>query len=101
MARPRRRYAALGDFLDGYLHQDFRAEHRDAAGAARAFARAATDAERKQVASDLRRWLANSRGKQAAEWRADLGSIGGAWQAPSLATIETLVAIIAPQPAAT
>lgn len=99
MARAKRRYAALGDFLDGYLHQDFRSEHRDALGAARAYARAASETERKRVAADLRRWLTNSRGKLASEWRADLGSIGGAWQAPSLAAIEMLLGIIAPESA--
>ncbi len=92
----RRRYAALGDFLDGYLHQDFKAEDRDAPGAARAFARVATDARRRSVTTDLRRWLAHAHGKQADAWRRDLASIGGAWRPESLAAVRELVSIIDP-----
>lgn len=76
---PKRGYAALARFLDGYLHQDFKAEHEDAAGAARAFARDAKPAEVAKVVAQLRAFRSWADDVKTETWRERLAALGGAY----------------------
>lgn len=90
----RRRYPALARFLDGYFHQDFAIEHGDPVGAARAFVRDASPAERASAARDLTRFIEIASGQLAGEWRSQLGGLGGAWHPRSLGVLRTVLAIL-------
>ncbi len=92
-----RSYAALARFLDGYLHQDFRIEHRSAAGAARAFARVASEREQRDVVRQLRRFIDSADEKSPAEWQHALTGIGGAWRPDSLDDLRALLPILRPE----
>lgn len=82
-----KQYPALARFLDGYLHQDFRAEHRTARAAATAFVRDATDAEVRRVAFELDRFMAAIAERPWDERRDALSRVGGAWRPATVAEL--------------
>lgn len=71
-------FAALRDFLRGYLHEDYRSEYGSPEQAAAAFRNEADDAECISAASQLARFLALTRALPAEEtlhlFRQELGS---------------------------
>ena len=66
----------LSLMLDGYFHEDFRAEHGGHEGAARAFVRDASGEERSDAAAALDQLLAWATGVPRARWQEALGSSG-------------------------
>ena len=100
-ARSEKREVPFPDFgglvllLDGYLHQDFRTEHGDHEGAARAFAREASPAERATAEDALNRFLAWAENVPVHSWQAALRRAGGAWQPRSLGPIRQVLEIVA------
>lgn len=99
MARDQRRkvatdYPALGRFLDGYLHQDFRTEHRTATAAATAFTRDASARELEDLIREFTRLREAITGTKPAEWQATIERIGGAWRPPTLAAVDRVIAAL-------
>lgn len=66
----------LGLMLDGYFHEDFRAEHGSHEAAARAFVRDASPEEREAALSALDRFLAWAAGVPRRDWQDALGMAG-------------------------
>jgi len=91
--RPRKS-VALQRFLDGYLHQDFRLEHRDAADAAAAFAAEANGRERRWTAEALWRFAAWAEEVDEDTWRTAWKAQGGAWRPPGIDAIRALAGVI-------
>lgn len=98
--RPRRAatpaYPALGRFLDGYLHQDYRLEHESPVEAARAFRRDATAAQEARVAAELERFLAAAAEWPEERWQRALVRIGGAWRPEALDDLRALLVAFRP-----
>ena len=86
---------ALAAFLSGYLHEDFVAEHDTPEGALRAFARDATAGERRQLATDLERYLALSAGWSWRDVKRGWSGLGGAWTPPSRHALSVFAAGVA------
>jgi hypothetical protein len=84
----------LSAFLSGYLHEDFVAEHETPEGAIRAFARDATAAERRRLASDLERYLALSTGWSWRDVKRGWASLGGAWTPRSRQALAAFAAAV-------
>jgi len=74
----------LGLMLDGYFHEDFRAEYGSHEAAARAFVRDASPEEREAALSALDRFLAWAATVPRRDWQDALGMAGGAWRPRSL-----------------
>ncbi|MEO6396904.1 MAG: contact-dependent growth inhibition system immunity protein [Tepidiformaceae bacterium] len=89
-----RQYPALARFLDGYLHQDFRAEHRTARAAVTAFIRDATDAEVRRVALEFDRSMAAIADWPWDERRDALSRVGGAWRPATVAELAAIQAVL-------
>lgn len=97
-ARSEKREVPFPDFgglvllLDGYFHQDFRTEHGDHEGAARAFAREASAVEAATAVDALERFLAWADNVPVDSWQAALRRAGGAWRPRSLGPIRDVLA---------
>jgi hypothetical protein len=85
-------FSGLALLLDGYFHQDFRTEHGDHEGAARAFAREASPAERATAEDALNRFLAWAENVPVDSWQAALRRAGGSWQPRSLDRVREVLA---------
>lgn len=89
-------FAALRDFLRGYLHEDYRTEYGSPEAAAAAFAREADATERSAVAAQLSRFLELTLGLDPAEtlqlFRQELGS---GWNPGSVNAVRSLLAALA------
>src|SRR6202789_3652738 len=73
-------FPALRAFMRSYLHQDFGEEYGSVEEAAKAFCDDATEAEIATVSAEWRTFLAETRGRPAAEINNLLGSkLGSAW----------------------
>lgn len=88
-------FAGLALLLDGYFHEDFRAEHGDHEGAARTFARDASGEERAEARASLERFLQWAAGVRREEWQGALGAAGGAWRPRSLGPLREVLAVLA------
>lgn len=84
----------LSLMLDGYFHEDFRAEYGGHEGAARAFVRDASGEERSDAAAALDQLLGWATGVPRARWQETLGAAGGAWRPRSLAPLREVLAIL-------
>ena len=84
----------MAKFLDGYLHQDFRLEHRSPKAAAEAFAAAATRADVRAAADQLERFITSRAGRPKAEWQRALAAIGGAWRPASLESLNGVLEVL-------
>ena len=87
-------YPALARFLDGYLHQDFKAEHRTARAATTAFIRDATDREVARVAKEFDRFMAAIASRPWDDRRDALARIGGAWRPATVAELDAIQAAL-------
>lgn len=87
-------FGGLALLLDGYFHEDFRAEHGDHEGAARAFIRDASAEERSDAAAAMARFLEWAAGLPKERWQDALGAAGGAWRPRSLGPLRTVLAIL-------
>ncbi len=87
-------YPALARFLDGYLHQDFKLEHRTARAATTAFLRDATDREVARVANDFDRFVAALASRPWDERRDALARLGGAWRPATVAELADIQAAL-------
>jgi len=104
-ARPARRpavtraqYPSLVEFLSGYLHQDFVAEHGTPAGAYQAFLSDASPAEIRNLQRETRAFLAAT---HAASWpvmRDAFLTLSSAWQPPSQALLDRFLKTVAAGP---
>ena len=75
-----RRLAALRAWLRGYLHEDYAADYGGAAGAARAFCREASPAERRALRMEWRTFRALTAGWPLADIaRVLTAELGGSW----------------------
>ena len=86
------RYPALTRFLDGYLHQDFKLEHRTARAATTAFIRDATDPEVARVADEFDRFMEATASHPWSERRDGLSRLGGAWRPATVAELAAIQA---------
>ena len=79
MSEPKK-FAALADFLKGYLHQDVVAEYGSPEGAVRAFQAAADAGQLHRVQTDWRTFLQSCDAKNLAEINSLLtGALGSSW----------------------
>jgi len=88
-------FPALRDFLAGYLHEDFAAEHGSPEGAVRAFARDADEGELQTLQDESRRFAERVNEWPWADARRALRSLGGAWAPGSRAALTSLLSEIA------
>ena len=89
-----KQYPALARFLDGYLHQDFKLEHRTARAATTAFIRDATDREVASVASELDRFMEAVATHPWSERRDTVARVGGAWRPATIAELAAVQAAL-------
>ena len=87
-------FSGLALLLDGYFHQDFRAEHGDHEGAAQAFVRDASGEERSAATAAMGKFLVWAARVPRARWLEALGAAGGAWRPRSLAPLRDVLAIL-------
>lgn len=85
------RYPALAQFVAGYLHQDFVAEHGTPAGAVRAFLREANDDERAAFRAEARQFLEAAAFRGWSDVTQAFADLGGAWLPSSRADLLTLI----------
>ena len=92
-------FAALRDFLRGYLHEDYRAEYGSPEAAASAFRAEAAPAEQAAVAAQFARFLELTHNLPPAEtlqlFRQELGS---GWHPGSPHALHNLRAALRPEP---
>ncbi len=81
----------LALLLDGYFHEDFRAEHGDHEGAARTFAREASASERAEAVAALQRFVSWAEEVSVEEWQEALGMAGGSWRPRSLGPVREVL----------
>ena len=88
-------FPALREFLAGYLHQDFTAEHGSPEAAARAFRTVADEAECNAVAEELSRFLSVTQGNSF-ELTRELFSetLGSAWRPSQPAALRHLLSAL-------
>ena len=88
-------FPALREFLAGYLHQDFTAEHGSPEAAARAFCANAEEAQRLAVIADLDRFLERCRNLPFEKSR-DLftETLGSAWRPREPAGLRHLLSVL-------
>jgi hypothetical protein len=77
--------------LDGYFHQDFRAEHGTHESAARAFAREASPDELRAARTALEAFLSWAEGLETETWQAALSAAGGAWRPRSVGPLREVL----------
>jgi len=87
-------FPALRDFLAGYLHEDFAAEHTSPEGAVRAFTRDADVDELQALKDDSRRFAERIDRWSWPEARRALRVLGGAWAPGSRAALNSLLSEI-------
>jgi len=83
-------YAALSNFLRGYLHQDAAVEYGSAAAAARQFRRDADERETAIVHSALDRLLAETASRPMSELFGALERLGSCWHFQTRDEVEQL-----------
>jgi hypothetical protein len=81
----------LALLLDGYFHEDFRAEHGTHEAAARAFAREASPRELRAAREALETFLAWAERVETPAWQAALTATGGSWRPRSLAPLREVL----------
>jgi hypothetical protein len=77
--------------LDGYFHEDFRAEHGTHEAAARAFAAEASVVEREAARSALEAFIAWGETMPLQRWQDALGAAGGSWRPRSLGPLRDVL----------
>ncbi len=87
-------FGGLGLMLDGYFHQDFRAEHGDHEGAARAFVHDASSEEREEARAALVGFIDWAGGVTREAWQDALSETGGAWRPRSLRPLRDVLFIL-------
>lgn len=85
------RFPALAQFVAGYLHQDFVAEHGTPAGAVLAFLKDANDEERAAFRAEARQFLEAAAFRRWADVTQTFADLGGAWLPQSRADLLTLI----------
>ena len=85
----------LALILDGYFHEDFRAEHGSHEGAARAFVRDASQEEVTEARVALEAFINWADGVPREAWQEALLRAGGSWQPRTLAPLREVSAILA------
>lgn len=98
MAAPTPPLEGLALLLDGYFHQDFRAEHGTHEAAARAFVAEASPEELTEAKSSLDDFLLWAVSVKRATWQDALTRTGGGWQPRSLEPLREVLAILQSQP---
>lgn len=84
-------FAALREFMEGYLHQDFVAIYGSLENAAMEFRRDADPIQAESVLSEWRQFLLVMEGKPLEEVQRALRSqLGSAWHPTSLADLDRL-----------
>jgi hypothetical protein len=81
-------FPQLADFVAGYLHEDFRAEHANPGAARDAFLEAADREERERFGNDVERFM---RAAESAPWdevRQAWAALGAAWTPSSRRALE-------------
>jgi hypothetical protein len=85
-------YPQLADFAAGYLHQDYRSEHRTAAAARDAFLAAANAEERDRFAREIEQFLQAAAAVPWDEVRQAWAAFGAAWMPPDRRALVSLLA---------
>lgn len=84
-------YDHFGKFLDGYLHEDFRAQYETHKGAARAFREEAAAEDVAAVLAELEAFLGWAETVPTRVWQAELTGLGGRWKPRSMGPLRGLV----------
>jgi contact-dependent growth inhibition (CDI) system CdiI-like immunity protein len=80
-------FAALREFVRGYLNQDFADEYGSAAAAARAFCEDASENERAQVAKEWKVFVDGTAGMDANGVNRKLAELGAGWSLTSVSEL--------------
>jgi hypothetical protein len=88
-------FPALRDFLAGYLHEEYEAEHRTPQGAIDAFCRDATAEELRRLQDDAARFAAAIGGMRWRDVRRALRQLGAAWAPRSAEALAAFLRAIA------
>jgi len=94
----RERYPALTEFLSGYLHQDFVAEHGTPAAAYQAFLADASPVEIRNLQQESRALLTATRGASWPATRDAFLALNPGWHPPSQAVLERFLKTVAAGP---
>ena len=89
---------AMAVLLDGYFHEDFRAEHGGHEAAARAFVQEASAAEREAAKLALEAFLSWAEGVSRDVWQRALRRAGGSWRPRSLGPLREVFETLARDP---
>ena len=87
-------YDRLGQFLDGYLHEDFRAEYATHKAAARGYRAEASQEEVAAVREELQAFIAWAETVPTHEWQALFVTLGGRWKPRSLGPLRGMVSAL-------
>jgi hypothetical protein len=88
-------FAALREFVRGYLNQDFEDEYGSAAGAARAYCADANDAESARVAKEWKAFVDGTAGDGVAAVNEKLAELGAEWNVVAVKDLDAVSAVFA------
>jgi len=83
-------FAALREFVRGYLNQDFEDEYGSAAGAARAYCEDANAGERARVAKEWKAFVDGTAGDDVDAVNKRLAELGAAWSVTGMAELDAV-----------
>ena len=92
---PPPRLEGLAQMLDGYFHEDFRAEYGSHQGAARAFVEDTSQEEAAEARAALEAFIAWADGVPRDAWQESLVEAGGSWQPRTLRPLREVLGILA------
>jgi len=88
-------FPALGEFLSGYLHEDYVLDYASPAQAAQAFAREASAIELRRLKQDAVTFGERTNQWRLADVRSALRTLGSAWTPRNRAAMVELLSVIA------
>jgi hypothetical protein len=87
-------FVALGDFLRGYLHQDWKQEHGSFEYAAQQFCDDADSEQRSRVHTEWQEFVESTKGQPLDEIARRLRKLGSAWQPSKMADLDAITRVL-------
>jgi CdiI immunity protein len=89
------KFAALREFVRGYLNQDFGDEYGSATGAAKAYCDDASEAERARVAKEWKAFVDGTAGDGVDAVNEKLAELGAGWNVVVVKDLDAVSAVFA------
>jgi hypothetical protein len=86
-------FAALREFVRGYLNQDFADEYGSAAGAAKAFCEDASEPERAKVSAEWNAFVDGTAGRDVDAVNKSLVKLGSGWNVVAVNELDAVTAV--------